>query len=111
MWWSAWVVPRGRRLVVADAGADVVGRGSASGTFDVLMACESPAAAPPDLNPMEHFFRELRRTEGRVYPTLRTKQNALEPVLEAWQADPKRVRQLCGWDWIREALPANIQVA
>ena len=34
--------------------------------------------------------------------------------LTAWQADPKRVRQLCGWQWIREALkalPAATQVA
>ena len=37
----------------------------------------------PELNPVEPFFRELRRVlEGRVYPTLRAK--------------PERVRQLCG---------------
>ncbi len=45
-----------------------------------------PAYAP-ELNPVERFFRELRRAvEGRVYPD--------------------RVRQLCGWTWIREALTA-----
>ena len=63
---------------------------------------------------MERFFRELRRAlEGRVYPDLQAKQEALEPILKAWQADPKRVRQLCGWRWIREALkalPAATQV-
>ena len=54
---------------------------------------------------MEHFFRELRRAiEGRVYPTLQAKQEALEPVLNAWQADPERVQRLCGWKWIRKAL-------
>ena len=40
--------------------------------------------------------------EGRVYSDL-----------QAWQADPKRVQQLCGWDWSRKtlkALPANTQV-
>ncbi|MXZ41569.1 MAG: hypothetical protein F4Z18_07280 [Caldilineaceae bacterium SB0666_bin_21] len=68
----------------------------------------------PELNPVERFFRELRRTvEGRVYPDLQAKQAALELILKAWQADPARVRQLCGWDWIRdalEALPADTQV-
>ena len=65
----------------------------------------------PELNPVERFFRELRRAiEGRIYADLQAKQDALEPILKAWQADPKRVRQLCGWCWIREALtnlPAN----
>ena len=68
----------------------------------------------PELNPVERFFRELRRAvEGRVYPDLRAKQAALEPVLNAWQADPERVRQLCGWGWIRKvlkALPVDTQV-
>ena len=59
----------------------------------------------PELNPVERFFRELRRAiEGRVYPTLQAKQEALEPVLNAWQADPERVKRLCGWKWIRKAL-------
>jgi len=62
------------------------------------------AALRPRTEPGGAFFRELRRAiEGRVYPTLQAKQDALQPVLEAWQADPKRVRQLCGWDWIWEA--------
>ncbi len=68
----------------------------------------------PELNPVERFFRELRRAiEGRVYPDLQAKQDALEPVLKGWQADPKRVRQLCGWSWIRDALgslPADTKV-
>ena len=62
----------------------------------------SPPCAPA-LNPVERFFRALRRAiEGRVYPDL-----------QAWQADPERVRQLCGWAWIRKAptkLPADTQV-
>jgi len=69
----------------------------------------------PELNPVERFFRELRRAiEGRVYPTLQAKQEALEPILEAWQADPERVKQLCGWSWIRKALkalPTDTQVS
>ena len=59
----------------------------------------------PEWNPVEGFFRELRwAVKGWVYPDLQTKQDALEPVLKAWQADPKRVKQLCGWRWIRDAL-------
>ncbi|MYA03723.1 MAG: hypothetical protein F4Y37_03815 [Caldilineaceae bacterium SB0664_bin_22] len=69
----------------------------------------------PELNPVERFFRERRRAlEGRVYPTLQAKQEALEPILKAWQAHSQRVRQLCGWDWIRKALaalPADTKVS
>ncbi len=65
----------------------------------------------PELNPVERFFQELRQAlEGRVYPDLQAKQAALEPILNVWQADPERVKQLCGW--IRdtlEALPADTQ--
>ncbi len=61
----------------------------------------------PELNPVERFFRELRRAiEGRVYPDLQAKQEALEPILKAWQADPEWVKQLCGWGWIRDTLEA-----
>ena len=69
----------------------------------------------PELNPVERFFRELRRAiEGKVYPDLQAKQEALEEVLNAWQADPARVRRRCGWDWIRKALrtlPDEAEVA
>ena len=38
------------------------------------------------LSPVECFFRELRRAvEGRVYPTLQAKQEALEPILDVTQ--------------------------
>jgi len=49
----------------------------------------------PELNPVESFFRELRRAlEGRAYPTLQAKQDAREPILKAWQTNPARVRHL-----------------
>ena len=32
------------------------------------------------------------------------KLTALKPILQARQADPERVRQLCGWAWSRKAL-------
>ena len=59
-------------------------------------------------------YLDLCRALGdRIYPTL-AKQEALEPILKAWQADPARVRPLCDWHWIREALmalPANTQAS
>ena len=83
-----------------------------------MQAIEAPQVVQPpyapELNPVERFFQELRRALGdRVYPTLAAKQTVLEPILEAWQADPERVKQLCGWRWIRKALtdlPADTQV-
>ncbi len=61
----------------------------------------------PELNPVARFFRELRRALGdRVHSTLEAKQAALEPIPRAWQVDPARVRQLCGWGWLRDALTA-----
>ena len=83
-----------------------------------MQAIEAPQVVQPpyapELNPVERFFQELRRALGdRVYPTLEAKQAVLEPILKAWQADPERVKQLCGWRWIRKALtdlPADTQV-
>lgn len=61
----------------------------------------------PELNPAEHVFEEVRRyVEGEVYPSVEAKQRAAEGDLRALKADPARVRQLCGWDWIQKALYA-----
>ena len=77
--------------------------GKAMQAVDAPQVVQPPYA--PELNPVERFFRELRRAvEGRVYPTLQAKQAALEPILKAWQTDPERVQRLCGWKWIRKAL-------
>lgn len=65
-----------------------------------------PAYAP-ELNPAERVFQEVRRwTEGEVYESLEAKQQAAEVYLRALQADPARVQQLCGWDWLQDALSA-----
>lgn len=59
----------------------------------------------PELNPAERIFEEVRRhTEGTVYESIEAKQQAAERYLHALQADPERVKRLCGWTWIREAL-------
>ncbi len=62
-------------------------------------------AYSPELNPAERVFEEVRRwTEGKVYDSLEEKQRAAEEYLKTLGAEPERVKRLCGWDWIQEAL-------
>ncbi len=69
----------------------------------------------PELNPAERLFEEVRRrVEGEVYATLADKVDAVEAFLRELDADPARVRRLCGWDWINAAiatLPAPVENA
>jgi transposase len=59
----------------------------------------------PELNPAERLFEEIRRrVEGRVYATLDAKVAEVQTFLEELDADPARVRSLCGWDWINAAI-------
>jgi transposase len=61
----------------------------------------------PELNPAERLFEEVRRrVEGRLYATLADKVAAVTAFLEELDADPQRVRRLCGWDWITAAVAA-----
>ena len=101
--WRTWAAAPGIDGWVWDGAG---GRtGAEMQAVDAPQVIQPPYA--PELNPIERFCRELRRSiEGRVYPSLQAKQEALEPILKAWQADPARVRRLCGWDWIRKALRA-----
>jgi hypothetical protein len=63
----------------------------------------------PELNPAERLFEEVRRrVEGEVYATLADTVDAVEAFLRELDADPARVRSLCGWDWLtaaQDALP------
>jgi hypothetical protein len=59
----------------------------------------------PELNPAERLFEEIRRRfEGTVYVTLDAKVADVQAFLEELDADPPRVRRLCGWDWINAAV-------
>ena len=61
----------------------------------------------PELNPAERVFEEVRaRVEGKLYASLWEKQEEAEGYLRELQADPERVKSLCGWDWLRAALVA-----
>jgi hypothetical protein len=63
-----------------------------------------PAYAP-ELNPAERVFEELRaRLEGRVYDALEATQAAAQMSLRELAAAAERVKQLCGWPWISDAL-------
>ncbi len=62
-------------------------------------------AYSPELNPAERVFQEVRRhIEGEVYPSLEAKRLAIDHLLRQLRADKARLRQLIGWDWLRQAL-------
>ena len=69
----------------------------------------------PELNPAERLFQEVRRhVEGRVYATLADQVAAVNAFLTELDADPARVRRLCGWTWITAAiasLPESREIA
>lgn len=59
----------------------------------------------PKLNPVERVFEELRRqVEGQVYGSIERKKETIERELQRLAADPERVRNLAGWDWIKKAV-------
>lgn len=59
----------------------------------------------PELNPAERVFEEVRRwIEGRVYPSVKEKVEAVEAFLTELESNPERVRTLAGWAWIVDAV-------
>jgi len=93
--------------------------GASSHRDDAVQAVGVPLVAlppySPELNPAERLFEEVRRhVEGRVYATLADKVAAVNAFLDDLDADPARVRRLCGWDWINAAiatLPQPLETA
>ena len=72
---------------------------------DLDLAFVGLPAYSPELNPAERLFEEIRRRfEGRVYATLDDKAAEVQAFLEELDAHPARVRRLCGWDWINDAI-------
>lgn len=96
--------------VVANAPLDaIVWDGASSHRDDAVRAVGIPLIDlppySPELNPAERLFEEVRRhVEGRVYATLADKVAAVESFLTDLDANPARVRSLCGWDWITDAI-------
>ena len=62
-------------------------------------------AYSPELNPAERVFEEVRRqVEGRVYPSLRAKRDAIDHLLRQLKADKTRLKELVSWDWVQQAM-------
>lgn len=58
--------------------------------------------ACPELNPVERFFSELRRSlKSRVFETLAEAQHCVELVLAEYFQDPDRVVQLAAYPYIK----------
>jgi hypothetical protein len=59
----------------------------------------------PELNPAERIFEEIRRrVQGQVYVSVADKQAVADAYLRELAADPGRVKRLCGWAWLHDAL-------
>jgi hypothetical protein len=72
---------------------------------DLDLAFVGLPPSSPELNPAERLFEEIRRRfEGTVYATLDAKVADVQAFLEELDADPPRLRRLCGWDWINAAI-------
>ncbi|MDP8921693.1 MAG: hypothetical protein M3O34_02310, partial [Chloroflexota bacterium] len=73
----------------------------------VPLTGETGSLLPWNQHLAERLFAEVRRhVEGTVYAALDAKLAAVQAFLEQLDADPARVRQLCGWDWLTGALDA-----
>ena len=85
--------------------------GASSQRDDAVRAVGVPLIAlppySPELTPAERLFEEVRRhVAGQVYATLADKVAAVNAFLDELDADPARVRRLCGWDRIEAAIAA-----
>ncbi len=98
----------GRALGVGFGGADLGQSALAPGQEPAgaphqagVLAFLQPRAQPP----AERIFEEVRRrVEGRAYESIGAKQAEVESYLRELGADRERVKRLCGWEWMREAL-------
>ena len=68
-----------------------------------LQHIEQPPFSP-ELNLPERVFEYLRAAvEGKVYGTLAAKKEAIETALYQLAASSDKVKQMTGWQWIRDA--------
>jgi transposase len=62
-------------------------------------------AYSPELNPVERWFQEFRRTlSNRIFETVELLQEALTKTLEAYWQEPRRLQGLTGFSWWIEAI-------
>jgi hypothetical protein len=60
----------------------------------------------PKLNPVEHFWQELREKDfhNRVFKTLDDLQAYLADCLARLESQPTRIKKMTCWTWINEAI-------
>lgn len=57
----------------------------------------------PELNPTERFFEELRKsTADQIFKTIEDQEVVIEAKLNALTDDIPAMKQLLGYDWIKE---------
>ena len=62
-------------------------------------------AYSPELNPVERWFQEFRRTlSNKIFETVELVQEALTKTLEAYWEEPRRLQGLIGFSWWVEAI-------
>jgi transposase len=62
-------------------------------------------AYSPELNPVERWFQEFRRTlSNRIFKTVELLQEALTKTLEAYWQEPRRLQSLISFSWWVEAI-------
>jgi len=56
----------------------------------------------PELNPVERFFEEVRRTTAnRVFESLEKQETLITKAVNEWSNDLERMKKLIGYEWIK----------
>lgn len=60
----------------------------------------------PELNPVEHLWDELREKHfhNRVFASLAAVEQHLFEAVRAFELDTERIRSICAWPWIIDAV-------
>ena len=57
----------------------------------------------PELNPAERFFEEIRKvTANETFENIQAQEQVIEEALLSYINDEQKLKQLVGYDWIRE---------
>ena len=62
----------------------------------------------PELNPVERFYREIRKsTANRLFQNIEIQKNVIEKEVVKWMKDIDKTQNLCGYDWIIDQLESS----
>ena len=57
----------------------------------------------PELNPTERFFEEMRRkTANQIFKSIDKQEECITKAINEWMDDEARMRQLLGYEWIKD---------